>query len=245
MINYKRDEYGQLSVTDSQFELWKHAWELIARAEKNGKISKSYDTIDFDRRKRASGSATHHEIYDIQPDPFQVLICVRETEGTHYGVKTTSKTYFIIKKNGQVIEAPKSKAAKAAKQSGCELGCAIAVCKGKKKLEATQFRACPDGIAYKKVAIIDGDIVSIYDNSSWALNIERAERAMQNHKGGFYVYETQRKAESAEFPDDSVNQDRDTHIVVKCNVSGNYCRYGSKLAFSNVTPIEIVRGLNV
>ena len=138
----------------------------------------------------------------------------------------------------KITEAPKSKAAKAAKNAGCELGCAIPVCEGKKKLVLP--RACSNSIAYKKIALINGKPVSIYDGSSWESGVERSERALKNHNGGLYVYETKEEAERAVFPRDSIHTKKENHVIVKCEVRGNYCRYGRKLAFSHVEPIEIL-----
>jgi hypothetical protein len=62
---------------------------------------------------------------------------------------------------------------------------------------------------------------------------------MQNHNGGLYVYDNPKQAELSGFPDNSVLENCD-HVVVKCLVSGNYCRYeNGKIAFSRVKPINI------
>jgi len=238
--NYYRNDYGELYTKNHDFELWQDANGLIRLAVKSKKIKSAYDTIEFDRKGRADGSAIHHEIYDIHPDPVRVLLCVRETEGTKYGVRTVVKNYYLLKKHGRgvrVTDAKKSIAAKAAKNAECELGCAINVVEGKKKLKLN--RACPDGTAYKKLAVgDDGRLYSVYDGSPWLLGVERFDRAMRDHNGGLYVYEDIRDAQNAPFPGDSILLGSDT-VIVKCRVGGNYCRYGDKLAFSRVTPINV------
>jgi len=239
--NYNRNSYGELRPAQRDYEIWVRATGLITQAVAAKKIPCAYDDIAFDRKLRASGSATHHEIYDIHPDPLRVLVCIRETEGTKYGVKTLSKTYYIVKQHGRgtrVVEANKAKSAKAAKAAGCELGCAINVVEGRAKLKIAG--ACPDGIAYKQLAIDDdGQLFSVYDGSPWEIGVERFDRAMRNHNGGLYVYETAEQAQQAPFPGDSelLNHQR---VIVRCRVAGNYCRYGDKLAFSRVTPLEII-----
>lgn len=101
-------------------------------------------------------------------------------------------------------------------------------------------RACPEKVAYKKVAVInDGELVSIYDGSPYTLGEWRKEPARQGHSGGIYVHETLYDAEQADFPNDSKFKDG-CHVIVKCEVGGNYCRYENKLAFSQVKPTEIV-----
>jgi len=240
--NYNRNAYGELTTSNREFEIWQDAQKMIGLAERKRKIPYATDSISFDRKGRADGWATHHEIYDIHPDPLRVLVCVRETEGNKYGVKTVSKTYYLIKKHGKgVVVKPANKAiaAKAAKTADCELGCAINVVEGRKKLSVP--RACPDGIAYKLLAVgNDGRLYSVYDGSPWLMSQERKDRAMRNHNGGLYVYEDAAHAASAPFPDDSVLADAQK-VIVKCHVAGNYCRYGRKLAFSRVTPINIER----
>lgn len=240
MNNYKRTAYGELIPGDRTFQLWRDAQELIAKASATKKIPESYDDITFDRKRRASGSAIHHEVYDIHPDPLRVLVCIRETDGSKYGVRTLSKTYYIIKRHGKgvsVTPAKKAIAAKAAKSAGCEIGCAISMLEGKKKLYLP--RACPDGIAYKKLAIgDDGRLYSVYDGSPWIIGQERREKALKDHNGGLYVYESIEDAKHAPFPPESALKDS-TKAIVKCRVGGNYCRYDKKLAFSRVTPVNI------
>lgn len=241
-MNYNRDAYGQLYINRQighSFEIWDNAQNLIKQAVKRKKILTDYDTIEFDKKSRASGDAIHHEIYDIHPDPLRVLLCVRETEGSKYGVRTVCKNYYIIKKHGRGVSvkpAKKSIAAKASKSADCELGCAINIVEGKTKLRLN--RSCANGIAYKMLAIVNNDLKSIYDGSLWIIGSKRTERAMQNHNGGLYVYETANQALSAPFPSDSKLQNSEK-VIVKCHVSGNYCRYGNKLAFSHVTPVNI------
>jgi len=246
METYTRTNYGELyKATGQKFEIWDNAKSIISQAVKSKKIPAAHDSIVFDRKSRASGDATHHEIYDIHPDPLRVLLCIRKTEGSRYGVKTLSKTYYIIKKHGRgvkVTETKKSVAAKAAKTADCELGCAINVLEGKTKLKLN--RACPNGIAYKMLAIgDDGGLYSVYDGSPWAIGQERFERAMRDHNGGLYVYETAEQAKRAPFPDNSKLAESN-RVIVKCKVAGNYCRYGNKLAFSRVTPESIEAILN-
>lgn len=114
-----------------------------------------------------------------------------------------------------------------------------AVLKAKTKKGATVTRACANGIAYKKLAIQNGRLVSIFDGSSWRLGQERREAARQGHNGGLYVYQDRQDAHKAPFPDTSACIDL-PQVIVKCRVAGSYCRYGKKLAFSRVTPLDIV-----
>jgi len=84
----------------------------------------------------------------------------------------------------------------------------------------------------------DGRLYSVYDGSPWLLGVERFDRAMRDHNGGLYVFEDIQNAKNAPFPEDSALRNADK-VIVKCLVAGNYCRYGEKLAFSRVTPINV------
>jgi hypothetical protein len=130
---------GKLHPIGNQYDIdvWADARCLITLAIEKKRIPANYDYITRDRKGRFDGAAMHHEIYDIAEHGRHVLLCIRETEGNKYGVKTTKKEYFIISAHGpgvRVKAAPKAKAAKAAKQAGDDnYGAAIAVCLGKKK----------------------------------------------------------------------------------------------------------------
>lgn len=243
MINYTRDCYGQVRAAKADFIIWKDAWELINQAEKKKKIATSYDNLSWDRKGRSSGGAVHHEIYDIHPDPLRVLLCVRQTEGSKYGVKTTSKNYYIIKKHGKgviVTDANKHIAAKSAKQAGCELGCAINILEGNGKLKSTQKpRLILPEYGYKKLAVLnDGRMYSVYDGSEYYMGKTRTEQAMKDHNGGLYCYLTLEEAKAAKFPDSSKFFHADK-IIVKCKVGGNYVQYDAgKIAVSELTPVN-------
>ena len=110
------------------------AKDLVKRAVKSKKITAAYDDVTF-AKKGFDGDALHHEIYDFTDST--VLVCLRATEGSKYGVKTLSKNYVLIRKHGRgvvVSEASKAVAAKAAKAKPATLGYAIAVLAGKAKL---------------------------------------------------------------------------------------------------------------
>lgn len=98
----KRTTYGEIILTQDTDEItreqYKNALLLIKLAVEREELPKAFDTIEFDKKRRASGLALHHEIYDFNVD--SVLICVRKTSGEgKYGVSTISKEYFIIDAN--------------------------------------------------------------------------------------------------------------------------------------------------
>lgn len=128
----KRDEYGQLVSTPDIAVQLADANRMVKAAAAKGKLPYAYNSMGFEKvssriGRKLIGAAASHEIYDIAPNGHKVLVCVREIEGTRYGVATTSKTYFIVGKCGtgyRVTEANKACAAKLAK-AAVKLGDAI------------------------------------------------------------------------------------------------------------------------
>lgn len=57
MQHYNRTGYGELRPTRTDFEIWQQAKSLIKQAVRAKKIQPSYDDINFDRKRRASGDA--------------------------------------------------------------------------------------------------------------------------------------------------------------------------------------------
>jgi hypothetical protein len=94
---------------------------------------------------------------------------------------------------------------------------------------------------YKSVAVVNGRFFSIFDGKTeYCLNQQVADRARKNHAGGIYVYQTLDEALSARVPISSALFDAH-RIVFRVRAEGQYCTYDSgKLAFSRVTPLELV-----
>jgi hypothetical protein len=96
---------------------------------------------------------------------------------------------------------------------------------------------------YKSVAVVNEHFYSIYDGKTeYCLNQQVADRARKNHAGGIYVYQTLDEALSARVPISSALFDA-PRIILRVKAEGQYCVYdGGKLAFSRVTPLEVVVG---
>jgi len=246
MNNIKRNEYGELIATDATRDAINGARALAAMASAGGKISAPYDDMIWGRSGREKGkrigAAIHHEIYDVTESGKKTLICVRHVEGTKYGQKTTEKEYFLVAKHGRGVKvspAPKAIAAKAAKGTG-ELGQAIEVCEGKAKLHnpAREVR-----IGYKFVTRNDaGELVSVWDGSSWALGVTRSQGATSDHSGGFYYYATQEEAARAANESSVFGDAREHHnlVLVEVSVTGREFRHGAKRCATHITPTKII-----
>lgn len=97
---------------------------------------------------------------------------------------------------------------------------------------------------YKAVALIDGRMWSIYNqDTEYVIGQTLAEQPRRDHGGGYYAYPTLEQACQADVPEDSANQWED-RVVIRCRAEGSYCRYhGGKIAFSRLTPLEVVGAL--
>lgn len=231
------------------------AWKLIASAAKKGLIARAYDSITWDRKRRAEGYAVHHELYDFARGT--AMVCVRETEGSKYGVRTIEKNYWLITSTGGKLAAtlaPKSKVAKLAK-SGLPWGGVIGAITGKKPAKIkTSATPKPPRIGYKIIAIDDGQPVSVYDGSPWPLGKTRVEAARPDHGGGLYHYRTMADAMTALKNNEvfaEAWQAGKRLAIAKIQAMGREISYGNyysscraeKLAASKIKPLAIVASI--
>ena len=242
-----RDGYGAAYArTGSRTErprpetiLFDEAWSMIRAAEQQEKIPGSYDSISFDRRGRADGSALHHELYDFAKNA--AVVCIRETEGSRYGVKTLSKKYMIIVRgeDGEITaEYTTEPVAKLAKV-GNPFGSIVARVLGLDGA-ATLATGPRIDIAFKALALVDGELRSIFSGELYELGQEKRQVAQSNHSGGYYCYDNLYDAKNCEVPTESVYRSA-PRVVVKCEVHGKKIVYGTgKMARTYLKPIEIV-----
>ncbi len=233
-----RDAFGALRLPP------KSAKELVQQAAARGKLPAAYDDLSWDRKGRASGEAVNHEIYDVNDSETRALVCVRHAVGSKYGVRTTSKEYFVIARHGRgirVLEANKAVAAKAAKAAGDAMGVAIDTALGKRKL-AVKTGTVRTG--YKVlVRTVDG-FASAWDGSEWIVGKARVEAATDDHTGGFYYYSTIEEALEAAACNDVFGEARDHRKLAVCEVEASgrhyeHCaRVGTKLCATKVTVLR-------
>lgn len=236
----------QLRSSEQDVALLRAAHGLAGLAAKLGLIEPDYDGLEWDRKRRASGSARHHEVYDLTTKRgriHQVLLCVRETQGNgKYGVSTTSKDYVILTRCAKAVEiqtANKAIAAKAAKQAGTELGKALEILQGRAAFVPNRLDL---STVYKRVAVAeDGRYLSIFDGqTAYRLGEEIREAARQDHNGGIYCYPTAEAARAWEAPSTWPGA-KLPHVVLRCSAGGSYCRYDNgKISVSRLTPLEVV-----
>jgi len=103
----KRSSYGEIVKQEEATQ----AFQMLAGLEVSGLCGKSFDNLDWDRKHRASGNARHFELFDFNET--SILFVIRETEGSKYGVKTTSKHYKYY--NGSEVQDVHINVAKYAK----------------------------------------------------------------------------------------------------------------------------------
>lgn len=95
---------------------------------------------------------------------------------------------------------------------------------------------------YKSVAVIDGRFYSIFDGTTeYVLGQEMKQPARQGHNGGYYVYRSVDEAEEVNVPSSSKLKDA-PRAILRIKAEGQYCVYSNgKLAFSRITPLEILQ----
>jgi hypothetical protein len=241
-----RNSYGEIINLGNEEELLASAQHLIKKAVSKKKIPASFDTIKRDRKGRFEGEALHHELYDIAPSGKKALVCVRETEGSKYGVATRSKKYYIIRAHGTgtvVSEANKAVAAKAAKAAGNMIGYALAVVEGKEKLKVKNSLS-ETRTGYKALTTDnEGNLVSCWDGSAWPLGKCRIEKATGNHQGGFYYYKTLDHVLEAAAKNEIFGELREHKnlVIAKVEVSGREENVtATKICATKIKPVEIV-----
>ena len=188
-----RNQYGELirlrgaraEEPPADLAQFAAAQRLVQLASTAGVIDRAYDTISWDHRGRANGEALHHELYDAAANA--VVICLRKTVGSKYGVATSSKNYWLIERaeDGELAATPtQAPIAKYAKLRQ-PLGAIVAHLQGECKLSLT----APAVRGYKAVAVAeDGTLRSVWDGSEWPIGQPRIERVQDDHGGGYYYY---------------------------------------------------------
>ncbi len=247
-----RSSYGEIlvsSTTSTEHRiLISNAWHLVKKAAK--KLPDAHDTLKRDRKGRWDGEALHHELFDITPTGSKVLLCCRQVEGSKYGVKTLSKTYYLLTRHGRgvkVAEANKAVAAKAAKAAGQVIGYAIEVIEGKSRLKV---KGQQPRHGYKAITLDEsGNPVSVWDGSSWTLGKTRTEKATDDHTGGFYYYRTLDEVLASAHQGDIFGGAREHHdlVIARVEVSGREigpCSSG-KRCVTRIKPLEIVASVTV
>ncbi len=93
---------------------------------------------------------------------------------------------------------------------------------------------------YKSMAVIDGGLRSIYDESPYVIGVTRSERAKPDHAGGLYCYRRAAQALATAVPGGSRNIHA-PRVIVEVRTLGSYQYYaGGKIAASKMTPIRIL-----
>jgi len=242
-----RNSYGEIvksSTGTAAPASYTRALDIIKQAKKQNLIPADFDDIEWDRKRRASGSALHHELYDFAAG--SALICIRETQGNgKYGVSTTAKNYYIItRSNGKITVAPadKNRAAKLAK-SELPWGGTIAALTGKKEIKIKVPKRTKTQTGYKLLKTnAAGELVSVWDESPWPLEKTRCERATKDHNGGFYYYASLDECLDAAWNKEVFGDARQhkSLLVVQVKADGLHYNHGSKLCATRITPLKVI-----
>jgi hypothetical protein len=207
-------------------------------------IYSSYDDMEWSKKGKKIGYACHHDIYDISKDGKEIIVCARQVEGTKYGQKTISKTYYRVKKHYSkcvVSSTEKSLVAKLAKIS-TEVGSVI--------------RSLDKGVTYKAPANIKrigyklvrqtetGELESVWDQSPWTLGKTRVEKSSGDFSSGLYCYLTKDDALRAAANNSVFGEARSHHdlVLIECEISGKTESVTiTKKCVSRIKPLRILQ----
>lgn len=216
----------------------------------------AYDGIDFERKSSGKwtggfeGGSVNVELYDFSSDGNAIVVCRRETEGSHWGVKTLSKKYYLITRtdDGEIAatetKQPVAKLAKADHPYGTIVTACLTGQRpkltNKAILEAQQIHA-----GYKLLAQRNGDpdhLCSVWDGSHWDIGTQRTEQVREDHGGGLYYYRDLSHCLSA-IEGNGVFGDAHEHhklMIVEIEATGRHITYGHKYAAQKLTPVRVI-----
>ena len=244
---YFTDDFGAVIFTDSQMVKRMAARKLAAAAAAARLIPQADDTLSWDKKGRANGYTTHHEIYDYQSRPAAAIVCVRQTEGTRYGVATKSKRYFLVSRPAGKIAARELAipVARYAKSPDCHAGDIVKIAGGKKIAlrTAAQIEAEKEIAGFKLLKIsVDGKLLSVWDGSVWQPGKTRAEFARDEHKSGLYYYRDLVSAIEAASKNEVFREEMQHKNlgIFAVKTTGKQINYGAKWAASKIVICEQV-----
>lgn len=87
-----------------------------------------------------------------------------------------------------------------------------------------------------------GELVSVWDESSWALGVQRSQGATPDHTGGYYYYATADEAVDAARANDVFGSARKHYglVLIEVSVTWREYRHGVKRCATHMAPVRIV-----
>jgi len=227
-----RNRYGAISPEPVKYRA------IVLDAQVQGLIEA--EGCEFDSRRR--GWALNYDIYDIDIPSRRMIVQRRYTVGDKYGLHPT-KTYLLIswfRGRATTVEVAPAKAliAKLAKVA-TRLGQVVArVCDGDTSVKLPS--ASIPRQAYKQLAVVDGQLRSIFSGRPYTIGGTYRESVRSHHGGGYYWYADKHAASAASVPSASKLLDA-PRVVVRLRVAGGVRSYGGgKYASSRMTIMEVM-----
>jgi hypothetical protein len=218
----------------------------------------SYNSIERDRKGRFEGTAAHLELYDFAPDAHAIVVCQRETEGNRYGVRTISKTYYLVQRTDDGETAAIETKQPVARMAGLGLpwGTIVEAAETGKRPKLTPKATLRErelatriNVGYKLLAQRNGDpnhLASVWDGSEWDIGTERIERVKKEHGGGLYYYRDLAECLEAAASNSVFTAAHDCRklILVQVEATGRHVEYaGGKYAAEKITPVAVLASI--
>ncbi len=257
-----RGDYGELLLTAEAkrwywtlrnhpvFATWTSAQKVVETATTNGLLPKQYQ--DWDDKGRGNGVSV--DIYGYKAG--LVLVQIRRVERrTKNGYLNVHKRY-VVTDGTEIMEVSAQAVRRSIKADDGVATPLHAVVKtlpaGWQKLVGEQFKIPPlpqvQREVWKVLAMVDGTLRSVYDNSLYDVGKWRTEKARSDHRGGFYAYASAAEAIEAAKANEIFRREWTEGkqlVLARCEAMGTPIRYGNKLAFSRIRVLEICEGVTL
>lgn len=242
-----RNEYGALNLSALQIPpLVAEVKALLAEAIR---LDTGIQAAYIDGSKREF-ECINHDIFDVLLFRGKVKALVVQQrwfwKDKRKGYTRATKEYFIVIRENRKVrvqELDSRTCAKRAKNS-LELGDLVKHYTGK-TVVACKAPSVVVETAYKVVAqAADGSLVSAFDGSLYKPGVWRAERAEEDHGGGFYCYRDSetavRMTQSGGTFAASVSEGKSL-VLCEVEISGRRVRYDSgKVAVSRLRIVRVI-----
>lgn len=214
---------------------------LVVEAIRQGVIADEY--CDFDRKGR--GSCLNYDVYDWHKPSRTLLIQERVTTGNKHGMSPRKRYLLLSRHRGRWQldgEAPmQTSIAKLAKLDP-RLGHIILTITGQAGRPLRLRRTSEQLTGYKAVALVNGELRSIFSGRLFRVGGTYRETARPEHRGGYYYYRSVEEAHEASVPTASALIDQ-PRVIVEVKVGGRVLAYDNgKRAASRMTITRIVGG---
>jgi len=242
-----RDEYGALyaaKVLSAEHQALLK--EFLTKAIEEGLLPRPF--VSYGKREF---ECLNHDVYDVRiaRHRVQALVVQARTfwKDKRKGYTRSTKTYFLVERSGRKLTSRELESATCAKRAknSTKLGQLVAHYSGGAVLPCPSPTVVVE-TAFKVLAEdVDGQLRSVYDDSTYELDKWRVEAVKADHGGGFYFYLDRDLALAAVQRNETFNQawtQGKKLVLCEVEVSGRKVNYaGGKVAATRLRVLEVLQ----